>query len=108
MSVHESHLSAELWQTITKFCVQTHEPRTVYNVTEDLCSLQCVCNSSSKCAASVCSSVAQLCQKHSKRRAMKAFELNVVRGYLTKQGVATRYLNLAQAGDLPTEMLTVK
>lgn len=61
--LNNTDLSAELWQTIAKFCVHIHELRTVYNVTEDLCSLQSVCRTSLNCAANIWSSLAQLCQK---------------------------------------------
>ena len=105
--MQHSHLSAESWQTVAKFCVQTHELGTVYNVTEDLSSLQCVCKSSSACAASLWSSVAELCHKQSKKLGMKAFDLDVVKGYLTKQGVMTKSLKLANAGNLAPEMFTV-
>lgn len=105
--MQHSHLSAELWQTVAKFCVQTHELGTVYNVTEDLSSLQCVCKSSSACAASLWSSVAELCHKQSKKLGMKAFDLDVVKGYLTKQGVMTKSLKLANAGNLAPEIHSV-
>ena len=81
-------LSAELWETIAKFCVQTHELRTVYDVAQDLSSLQSVYKTSSTCAVGLWPSVAKLCHQTTKRLAQDTF-------------------NPALARDLPSTIRTI-
>ena len=62
-TMHVTRLSAELSEIIAKFCVETNELRSVYNVAEDLLALQLVCTTTSTCAVKLWPSVAKLCVK---------------------------------------------
>lgn len=119
------YLSAELWQLTAKFCVGTHELRTVTHVYKDLSSLQCVCKQTSGCAAGLWPSVAQLCEARPKQLAehhrgnhprpsaimqhLKFLNSQVLNGQpVAAAGHKPTYdTNWNVIVGLPTEMLTV-
>ena len=106
-------LSVELWQLIARFCVKTHaELRTVYDVSEDLSLLQCVCKSSSECAAGLWPSVAQLCDYGRKQLAEQRQSDAIKKYFASLPVLITAHkpaldTNLEAKLDLPTEMLTI-
>ena len=80
-------LSPDLWTTVASFCVDTHELRTVCNVAQDLCSLQSVCKSSSRCATSLWRSLRNLCYHSS--CAVKPSEASLSEHFWKQQVVLT-------------------
>lgn len=116
-AVKVANVSAELWQMIAKFCVATHELRTVTHVCEDLSALQCVCKQTSMCTAGLWPSVAQLCEARPKQLAEQQpgyhSRTYAIKQYLNSQPVDVTGHKPALNTDwdviagLPTDMLTV-
>lgn len=109
-AMHNTNLSADLWEKIAEVCAETHELRTVYNVAQDLSSLQSVCKISSRCALSFWPSVAQRCHPTLIQLAENAFDADAVLRYfkkLTGQGVVIKGFKPETAGILCPEIRTI-
>ena len=90
----------------SKFCVETNELRSVYNVAEDL-ALQLVCTFAT-CAIKLWPSVAKLCAKLVRRLAENAFDAAAIFGHFKSLAQsALKDIDPALAGSLPPEILTV-
>lgn len=105
-----THLSAELWEMIAKFCLQTNELRSVYNVTEELLALQLVCTTSSKFAIKLWPSIAQLCARKVRRLAENACDASAVLLHfktLVMPHFMLKNFNPALAGSNPGSICTI-
>ena len=105
--VSDMHLSADLWKLVSSFCLENHELRTVYNIAQDLGSLQSVCKASARCAENQWSSVAKLCDKHHAKYVRSKGRHSTLRDHLKKQRVVVTNSKLSKAAKLPPDLLTV-
>lgn len=102
------HVPQDIWKVVAGFLVEKHALRTVYDVAQDLFSLQLVCKNSAQCAASIWPSVAAICAKPHVRAARVANKsAETLRNHLVKRNAVPELYILEEAMQLPADRLTV-
>lgn len=102
------HLPQDIWKVVAGFLVEKNTFRTVYDVAQDLFSLQLACKGSSKCATSVWPSVVRACAKpHLKVARSARMSADVLREHLAKRNAVPASYVLEEAAQLPVDQLTV-
>lgn len=102
------HVPQDVWRVVAAFLVEKHTLRTVYDVAQDLFSLQLVCKGSSQCATGVWPSVVRICAKpHVKIARSRELSADKLRDHLVKRSAVPGSYVLQNAVQLPAEQLTV-
>lgn len=102
------HLPSDIWKVVAGCLVEKNTFRTVYDVAQDLFSLQLVSKASSQCATSIWPSVVKICAKpHLKVARDARLSVDFLRDHLAKRNAVPASYVLEDAVRLPVQQLIV-